>query len=137
MGNTLGGDGFSWSDPLNWSTNSSDPGPVPGPADHASIKGNIDGTWPVVQAGVSANPFGIWCGFENTLGVPTVTVNTNGTLDLTSYSVGFVADGILIVNGGALTVGSWGLHVGTGNEWGYGHGTINIYSGTIEAQILF
>ena len=57
MGNTLGGDGFSWSDPLNWSTNSADPGPVPGPADHASIKGNIGGTWPVVQAGVSANPF--------------------------------------------------------------------------------
>jgi len=47
-----------------------------------------------------------------------------------------VGNARLIVNGGAVTVGSWGLNIGTGNEWGYGHGTINIYSGTIEAQNL-
>jgi len=137
MGGDLGGDGFSWSDPLNWSTNSADPGPVPASEDYALIRGDTGGTWPVVQTGVSANPFGIWCGFADTPGVPEVTVNTNGTLSLTSFSVGFVADGRLIVNGGAVTVGSWGLHVGTGNEWGYGNGTINIFSGSIEAQILF
>jgi len=126
-----GADGISWTNHLNWS-----PSSVPGPADNIEIRGDTGGTWPVVHAGIAANANGIWSGYSNTLGEPTVTVNTNGTLELTNYSIGFVGNARLIVNGGAVTVGSWGLNIGTGNEWGYGHGTINIYSGTIEAQIL-
>jgi len=136
IGSQLGGDGFSWSSPQNWSTNFVDFGPVPGSSDFVEIHGNFASSCPVVQSATIANPFGIWCGYNNSPGIPTVSVNWNGSLNLVNFDLGFVADGKLIVNGGNVSIGAWGLHIGTGNEWGYGHGTIDIFSGKVETESL-
>jgi len=136
MGDDFGGDGFSWSDPLNWSTNFTDPSTVPGPSDIAVINGNVGKTWPVIQSAFNANNLGISCGYGNPNGVPTVSVNWNAVVNIEFFNVGYVADGKLIVNGGEVNC-SVGCMVGTGNEiWGTSVGTIEIYSGTISTPDL-
>ena len=131
IGTAFGGDGFSWADSYNWSTTN-----LPTSSDIVEIRGDYDSSCPVVQSATIANPFGIWCGYSTANGTPTVSVNWNGKLQLVNFDLGFVADGKLIVRGGNVSIGAWGLHVGTGNEWGYGHGTIDIFSGKIETESL-
>ena len=135
MGNDLSGDGFSWADQHNWSTNLTTTGPVPGSSDIVELSGDRGGTWPVVQSVTTANPWGIWCGYGNSLGIPNVSINWNAILNISIFKIGFVADGKLIVNGGEVNISSE-CHLGDGNEWGYGHGTIDIYSGTVNLSDL-
>ncbi len=130
-GNNLGGDGFSWADTYNWSTTN-----LPDSADIVEVRSSQSGTWPIIQSATTANPWGIFCGLDNSLGVPTVSVNWNGVLNLTTFNIGYVADGKLIVNGGEVNCSSDCL-IGTGNEdWGASLGTIDIYSGSISTPIL-
>jgi len=135
MGDDLSGDGFSWADQHNWSTNLTTTGPVPGSSDIVELSGDRGGTWPVVQSVTTANPWGIWCGYGNSLGIPNVSINWNAILNISIFKIGIVADGKLIVNGGEVNISSE-CHLGDGNEWGYGHGTIDIYSGTVNLSDL-
>ncbi|MCK5852467.1 hypothetical protein KAH27_05500, partial [bacterium] len=135
MGDDLGGDGFSWANQQNWSTNLTITGPLPGSSDIVELSGSRGGSWPVIQSATTANPWGIWCGYSNSLGVPTLSINWYGILNVSIFKIGFVADGKLIVNGGEVNISSE-CHLGDGNEWGYGHGTINIYSGTISTPVM-
>ncbi len=130
-GDNFGGDGFSWNNPYNWSTTN-----LPGSTDVVEIRSSQSGTWPIIQSATIANPWGIFCGLDNSLGVPTISVNWNGILNLTTFNIGYVADGKLIVNGGEVNCSSDCL-IGTGNEtWGASLGTIDIYSGSISTPIL-
>ncbi|MCP4651987.1 MAG: hypothetical protein GY858_01190, partial [Candidatus Omnitrophica bacterium] len=64
-----GAAGRSWTNNLNWSPNS-----VPGSADHAIVRGDSIGYRTVIEAGVTANPLGIWAGYANSVGIPIITV---------------------------------------------------------------
>lgn len=112
-----------WNSSDNWDAD------VPDPNDNALIKGSTGGIWPKISTGTTVRPNGIWIGYSNSLGIPDLTVEFNASLDTTGVSVGFVADGILNIEGGPVNVTSGGINIGCGNEWGYGHGTVNITGG--------
>ncbi len=122
-----------WDDALNWSLQA-----VPSSSDNVLIKGNSGGgRWPVISTNQSPDPYGIWIGYSNTLGIPKLTIGYQGALTTTNLTVGYVADGQMDMEGGYVNAGSGGLNLGSGNaDWGYSHGTLNVHAGRIDTVHL-
>ncbi|AQQ72239.1 Endo-beta-mannanase [Limihaloglobus sulfuriphilus] len=120
-----------WHSQANWDTG------VPAAGDHALIKGDIPGVWPVIRTAQTAAPGGIWIGYSNTASTPAVNLEYGGRLETDQISVGFIAGGVMNIEGGTLEAAS-SITLGGGNaEYGYSRGTVNIFAGRSRTANLF
>jgi len=144
-GSAFDGDGVSWNDGDNWSTDGVNPAGSPsGNLDMARIKASSGPSeYPTIQNGISAVCGGLFMGLDNITHLPgaTLTIAVGG--NLTTYpspahgdwnpglQLGWYSDCVLNTAGTIDTQDGW-IDIGKGTpENSYGGVTLNITGGTI------
>jgi len=145
FGSSLGGDGVSWNDGDNWSTDGVNPaGNPPVSSDMARIQASsgLSG-YPTIDSTTSAVCGGLFMGLDNATHLPGATLNIEYGGSLTTYpnpafsdwnpglQLGWYSDCVLNT-AGTINTQDGEIYMGRGSaENGYGNARLNISDGSV------
>jgi hypothetical protein len=128
-----GGTGHLWTTEENWVGDL-----LPGSSNHAILRPETasGANSPVIDENAAVQVYGIFAGYDAAV-EPAALVMTGGALNIgsTGLHIGYVADAVFNISGGTVETSGW-LWLGEGNEGGYGTGTLNMAGGEIYAEAL-